>query len=174
MNWYRLTHNERAMTGFTDVLVVDYTELTTAGTTQTISHTLPSGVFLDATVIMRADKLFANPNGASALTAEVGHNGLTFSGGTLSADADGIVDAGAIEDGVSAGVIYGTRNASSMFGVYDGFFLTNTGATHSRIDVLFTSSGGNLGDATNTLCTSGQLSVWLKVLRDTDFELRQA
>jgi len=36
-NWYRLNSNERGMTGFTDVLVFDYTELTAAATTQTIS-----------------------------------------------------------------------------------------------------------------------------------------
>lgn len=173
MNWYRLNHNERAMTGFTDVLVIDYTEATAAATTQTFQHTLPANVWLGANMILRVGKQWANPNGSSALTAEVGHNGLTIDGTNPGADADYYVDSHAIET-ASAGTVYGGNSATGTAGVYAGHFITATGATASRIDVKITSAAGNLGDGTNTLCTSGQLEVYFKTLRDTDFELRQA
>jgi hypothetical protein len=161
------------MTGFTDVLVIDYTEATAAATTQRFDHTLPANVWLGANMIMRVGKVWANPNGSSALTAEVGHNGLTIDGTNPGADPDYYVDNHAIES-ATAGAIYGGNSASSTSGVYNGHFITATGASASRIDILITSAAGNLGDATNTLCTSGQLEVYFTTLRDTDFELRQA
>ena len=166
MNWYRLTHNERAMTGFTDVLVVDFTELTTAGTTQTISHTLPK-CLLDTGVIARVGQAFVHPTGN--ISIDVGHNGLSAESGTIAADADYFIDGNLL---TVQGTIWGSDDATA--GALGNVFINDTGATKSRLDFLFTSSSGNLGDGTNTSCTAGRMEFYFKALMESDFELRQA
>ncbi len=164
-NWYRLTSNERGMLGFTDVIVFDYTELTTAGTTQTISHTLPV-CLLDTSVIGRVGQAFAHPSGTISL--DVGHNALTAESGTISADPDYFLDNHNIN---TQGSIRGTDDATA--GALGSIFINTSGASNSRLDFLFTSSSGNLGDGTNTSCTAGRLEFYFRALMESDFNLRQ-
>jgi len=154
------------MTGFTDVLVVDFTELTTAGTTQTISHTLPK-CLLDTGVIARVGQAFVHPTGN--ISIDVGHNGLSAESGTIAADADYFIDGNLL---TVQGTIWGSDDATA--GALGNVFINDTGATKSRLDFLFTSSSGNLGDGTNTSCTAGRMEFYFKALMESDFELRQA
>jgi len=165
-NWYRLNSNERGMLGFTDVLVFDYTELTAAATTQTISHTLPV-CLLDTGVIMRVGQAFVRP--AGAVSVDVGHNGLSAESGTIGADADYFIDARSL----AAKTIWGTDDATA--GALGNVFINEGGATKSRLDFLFTSSSGNLGDGTNPLAgaTAGRMEFYFKALMESDFSLRQ-
>ena len=165
-NWYRLNSNERGMLGFTDVLVFDYTELTTAGTTQPISHTLPI-CLLDTSVIVRVGEAFVRP--AGAVSVDVGHNGLAAESGTIGADADYFIDARSL----ASKTIWGTDDATA--GALGSVFINDTGATKSRLDFLFTSSSGNLGDGTNPLtgATAGRMEFYFKALMESDFTLRQ-
>ena len=164
-NWYRLNSNERGMLGFTDVLVFDYTELTAAATTQTISHTLPK-CLLDTGVIARVGQAFAHPTGN--ISVDVGHNGLSAESGTIGADADYFIDGNLL---TVQGTIWGSDDATA--GALGNVFINDTGATKSRLDFLFTSSSGNLGDATNTSATAGRMEFYFKALMESDFTLRQ-
>ena len=164
-NWYRLNSNERGMLGFTDVLVFDKTELTTAGTTQTISHTLPI-CLLDTGVIARVGQAFAHPTGN--ISVDVGHNGLSAESGTISSDADYFIDNNLL---TVQGTIWGSDDATA--GTLGSVFINDTGASKSRLDFLFTSSSGNLGDGTNTSATVGRMEFYFKALMTSDFSLRQ-
>jgi hypothetical protein len=155
------------MLGFTDVLVFDYTELTTAGTTQTISHTLPI-CLLDTGVIVRVGQAFVRP--AGAVSVDVGHNGLSAESGTISSDADYFIDARSL---AVQGTIWGTDDATA--GALGSVFINEGGTTKSRLDFLFTSSSGDLGDGTNPLsgATAGRMEFYFKALMESDFSLRQ-
>lgn len=150
MRQYRLTNQERAATGFTDVYAIDHKDLTEGDTSQNIVlETLPDAkTILYKDAMMVVTEAFTGGDN-TAVTVQVGHAELNNDN---TADPNFfILD-------------------SSVF-TKDKFYgaaATATGApvpitASTPLDITVTTTGG-----TNATVDTGQLLIYFKIIRDTD------
>ena len=141
----RLSNNEAAATGWTHRRTVDYTDITDASTTQTLTLTVPAG----CVVCNCGYYLETNFDGGatSELTLTVG-----------SADPNGFLLASSIhQDGTV--VTYAANTGIELIGDENvGTGRSLTVAAADTIDMLFTATGANL-----SVMTQGRVHIWFDI-----------
>jgi hypothetical protein len=151
MRQYRLTNQERAATGFTDVYAIDHKDLTEGDTSQNIVlETLPNNksiLYKDAMMVVT--EAFTG-GGNTAVTVQVGHAELNNDN---TADPNFFI----LDSSVfTKDKFYGAASATAT-----GEAVPITAST--PLDITVTTTGG-----TNATVDTGQLLIYFKIIRDTD------
>lgn len=134
MNVKRLSYEEQVECGFSHKATISYTELTSAGTTQTIQVAPSTGSFTQKVVVAAAVRVATAFTGSFAtLTVELGDTGST----TRNLAASDVMAAA----GTWYAKVGGTLNPFNTAGHFDAKFTStvanvNTGAT-GQIEIYF-------------------------------------
>lgn len=144
----RLSVEESAMTGFTDKKEIDFTDLTDASTSQTVTYAVAAGDVVSAA----GYSIETNFDGGatSELTITVGDGN----------DANGMLTASSIhEDGTE--VPYAINTGILLIGDETVNCARNIlYSAADTIDILFTATGANM-----SALTQGRVTVWFTIRR---------